>query len=192
MIKKERKKVEDYGLKILQKYGSELTSKDILRVYHLYLSTIDKKYSHPYLNETFFQLACDVLQENILFFLAYDEEEIMAMSMFYVGDDTLYGRYWGICPTKAKSYSYLHFEMCYYLGMQYCFEQGLSLFEAGAQGEQKLLRGFSPQVIYSAHQLKHQQLHTEIKRYISENNELIDREIEQLKSYLPFKNNLAF
>lgn len=188
-IKKERNKVRDYGLEISWKPGNEVSSLEMGHVYNLYLSTIDKKHSHAYLNEQFFLNLPSVLKENFLLCQAKDGDRLVAMSMFFKSSSTLYGRYWGILPECESQYSCLHFEMCYYQGMDFCFANNLSLFEAGAQGEQKLLRGFEPVTIKSAHHVRDPQLGEIIKRHVSETNLQMKRVIKDLALHLPYKNS---
>ena len=67
------------------------------------------------------------------------------------GGDTLYGRYWG----ASEPLPGLHFETCYYQGIDYCLREGLTRFEPGAQGEHKLARGFLPTLVRSRHWIAH-------------------------------------
>ena len=69
------------------------------------------------------------------------------VAIFFVGEDALYGRYWG----ARGNYHSLHFETCYYQGIEYCIEHGLQRFEPGTQGEHKVPRGFVPTLTGSAH-----------------------------------------
>ena len=61
----------------------------------------------------------------------------------------MYGRYWG----ASDDFNSLHFELCYYRGIEYCIDRGLQRFEPGAQGEHKISRGFMPTPTYSSHWL---------------------------------------
>ena len=74
----------------------------------------------------------------------------IAAAVFYDGNaDTLYGRYWG----ADADYNALHFETCYYQGIEHCIDTGRQLFEPGTQGEHKISRGFVPVDTWSAHWL---------------------------------------
>ncbi len=66
----------------------------------------------------------------------------IALAIFFVGDDALYGRYWG----AGGNYHSLHFETCYYQGIEYCIEKGLSRFEPGTQGEHKVPARLRPRL----------------------------------------------
>ncbi|MAZ49522.1 MAG: hypothetical protein CME65_13260 [Halobacteriovoraceae bacterium] len=181
-ILKERKIVEYYPIKIIKKESSQISLSERKEIYLLYLSTIMKKYSQAYLTENFF-----LSLESGFYYLAYQNQELIAMSLFFEGEKKLYGRYWGIRPEFENQYSYLHFEMCYYLAIEYVIENRYLVFEAGAQGEQKLLRGFTPVEIGSLHHIKQPQFRVAIENHVKNQNLLIEKEIETLKSYLPYK-----
>src|SRR5690606_6439663 len=120
--------------------------------------------------------------ENMLVIAAYQEGELAAMSFFVKSQDTLYGRYWGAKP--GLDVPFLHFELSYYQGVEYCMRHGLKLFEAGAQGEQKLLRGFRPVEILSLHKLSLPPLHQAIERHVLAENKMNHMQMEELKNYL--------
>lgn len=188
-IKKERLAVEKAGITIEWKSGPELDSDLMDKVFELYLTTISKKQSYAYLNHAFFEKLPSFLEENLKISLAFKDDNLIAMSLFIAGENCLYGRYWGIDPKAEIEYPFLHFELCYYQGMEYCFENKVPLFEAGAQGEHKLLRGFEPVVISSYHHLKDKAIHSAIKTHLVEHNEHNKQSITALLQHLPFKNN---
>lgn len=186
MIRKERKKIAESQLEI-KLYSGEAAEEIMSDVFKLYLSTISKKNAYAYLTQDFFNLIPKYLDDNLVIYMASLDNQNIAMSIFVESDDTLYGRYWGILPEYQDSYPGLHFEMCYYLGMERCFEKDMKLFEAGAQGEHKLWRGFEPVEILSAHHLKIAELYRPIKDYIDEQNRENALRIEHLKTYLPYR-----
>ncbi len=187
MIKKERLNAQKLGLRIEKREFHQLTGDEVQSIFRLYLETIDKKQSNAYLNQKTFELWTNKLSHQGFVFLAYKERKIVAMSLFFHSSTTLYGRYWGCDPLYQSQY--LHFEMCYYLGIDYCIENKLSLFEAGAQGEQKLLRGFRPVVIKSAHHFKHPQYHSAIEGFIKQESLEIGKQLHLMEQYLPYKNS---
>lgn len=188
MIKKERKKCNQYSDITIGFLKTEDITNDVLeQIYKLYISTIIKKYSQAYLNEDFFKGLVSAFGDNLKVCVAKKDNEIIAMSLFLKSDEVLYGRYWGIKPEYEKDYSFLHFELCYYQGMEYVMQNSMSLFEAGAQGEQKLWRGFTPIEILSAHHIRIPKLFEPIINYIEEQNSRTEEEIKRLKTYLPFK-----
>ena len=181
-IQKERKEVSRYPVEIKKISATQLSQEQKEEVFQLYLSTILKKYSQAYLTQDFF-----INLNQGFYYLAYFEDQIIAMSLFFEGEKVLYGRYWGIHPRYEAQFKFLHFEMCYYLGIEHTINQKYLRFEAGAQGEQKLFRGFTPVEIGSLHHIKQPQFREAIKNHIEGQNQAYEREIQSLKSYLPFK-----
>lgn len=186
MIKKERKKVKNYNLNIEVLDRNNLTLDDLKQVYLLYISTIVKKNSYAYLNENFFLLLSKYMQNSLKIIVAKKEDSIIAMAIFFQGSDRLYGRYWGIHPKYENDFPLLHFELCYYQGMEICIENNLSIFEAGAQGEQKLWRGFKPEIILSAHKLKASDFQKTIYNHIKMKSHETESAKIELERYLPF------
>ena len=186
-IKKERNKVFSHDLKIITKSHEEINHKDIETFFTHYISTISKKNSYPYLNQDFFNRLIEDLSKNILLIQAIEKNEIIASALFLYSDEALYGRYWGISPYKENEFPFLHFELCYYQGMEFCIKNKIPLFEAGAQGEHKLLRGFKPVIIKSAHHLKHQQIHQLVGESLKEEKRHIEEQKKYLNQYLPYR-----
>lgn len=185
-IKKERKAIQDSDLEI-KSYTKNDLSIDLLNDFFLfYLATIDKKGSYVYLTQKFFQ---GLAEHNVLIKCAFFKEKPIAMALFFYDDQKLYGRNWGILREYEAEFPYLHFELCYYQGINFCIENNLKVFEAGAQGEHKLLRGFEPVIIKSAHHIKIPQCYKIIKNDINFQNEETLKRVDELKSYLPFKIN---
>ena len=165
--------------------GVDLTDSHAERMYQFYISTIVNKNSYDYLNKDFFNLIFKNLKENILYIEASQNGSIIAGSLFFYDQETLYGRYWG-----STSYvENLHFELCYYQGIDFCIENNLKLFEAGAQGEHKIARGFRPVRTFSAHKIKHPGFKTAIAGFIESEKKHIAQSIKELSTYLPFKSN---
>ena len=119
----------------------------------LYASSFWRRGREPYLNEAFFRRVSAVMPDNVLAIVAMRSGEPVATALCFRSADTLYGRYWG----SEGDYHSLHFETCYYQGIEYCIEQGLKSFEPGTQGEHKISRGFVPTETWSAHWLSHPQ-----------------------------------
>lgn len=183
-IKKERKSILESGLQIETLTDKGITGDLLELFYSFYLSTIAKKRSYAYLTKEFFKALKD---QSIIIKTAKENDKVIAMALFFYSDDTLYGRNWGILPEYEQVYPFLHFELCYYQGIEYCIKNSLKLFEAGAQGEHKLTRGFEPVIIKSAHHIKIPQCYEIIKKDISNRNNHTLQNIKALKSYLPFK-----
>jgi len=185
-VRNELKNVSQYEIEFEFVSGEELTNEQTLICYNLYLSTIAKKGAIPYLTKDFFENIPKFLGDSFKVLFAKKDGLIIAMSIFFLNDMTLYGRYWGIDP-MFDSMPMLHFYMCYYFGIEYTIENNLEVFEAGAQGEQKLLRGFYPVEILSAHHLKNDYARKIIFDHIDQQNEATLNSIDELKSYLPYK-----
>mgnify|MGYP000642771301 CR=1 FL=1 len=171
------------GLQIKEIPKEEL-GKHTNTFYNFYLQTIDKKYSHAYLNEDFFTYLFKNMKENIVLFGAFnDKDDLVAAALYLKGKTKLYGRYWG----SREKYKNLHFELCYYQGIEYCIRNKIEVFEAGAQGEHKIQRGFTPTIIYSAHLIQDQQFKIPIYNFIDEESEQIRELLPELSKKLPFK-----
>jgi len=119
--------------------------------------------------------------------LAEREGEAIAAAVFFQGGGSLYGRYWG----AAGHEDCLHFEACYYQGIEHCIEHGLETFDPGTQGEHKLARGFEPTVTSSAHWLAHEGFRTAVARYLERERAAVDEYIADAKRHLPFQRGPA-
>ncbi|WP_127714270.1 peptidogalycan biosysnthesis protein [Halobacteriovorax sp. HLS] len=151
--------------------------------YELYLSTVDKKGAHAYLNRSFFASIFKNMPQQLLLIGAFKDERLVAASLFFKGREKLYGRYWGC----LDMYSNLHFELCYYQGIDYCIKNKIDIFEAGAQGEHKIQRGFKPVLTYSAHFINDDTLAKPIYHFVDEEKEQTKFYIQELSKKLPFK-----
>jgi predicted N-acyltransferase len=107
----------------------------------------------------------------------------VATAIFFRSNDTLYGRYWG----AAAEFHSLHFETCYYQGIEYCIEHGLSRFEPGTQGEHKVPRGFEPTTTWSAHWIADARFRRAIDNYLEQERAAIDQYIETVQEHTPFR-----
>jgi len=180
-IRKERCFSDD--IKLNQITGNDLTAEHGLEMYGFYLSTIGEKNAIPYLTQSFFIKIFERLKNSIYYVQALRDGDPIAGALYFYSDDCLYGRYWGACEKVAN----LHFELCYYQGIEICIKKGLTSFEAGAQGEHKISRGFRPVKTYSAHKFKNPNIHSAISKYIEDERENIDIIMSQLSERLPFK-----
>lgn len=161
-IRQERRRVADSGLQLTMRPGSAFSAAQWRRLHGLYRHTFDEKGNHAALSESFFLYLGRTLGEQILVAVACQADEIMAMALFLRSVDGLYGRYWGaaLSPEQDPRFHALHFELCYYQGIEYAIQAGLARFEPGAQGQRhKLARGFLPSLTYSRHRLRHPGFH---------------------------------
>ena len=124
-----------------------------------------------------------LLPDNILLVLADLDGECIAGSLMYVSDTTLYGRHWG-CTQQVDQ---LHFEACYYQGIEFAIEKKLECFEPGAQGEHKIARGFIPVLTRSSHWLKDAAFKQPIAEFCRHEREAVKYYIQQLQKKVPYK-----
>ncbi|MBT3205408.1 MAG: GNAT family N-acetyltransferase [Gammaproteobacteria bacterium] len=182
-IKKERSSVDAEDLTIVQKYGDELSTDEWARVHQLYARTFERKYGTATLTKSFFQTIGAQLNKRVMVVLALDNEKIIAASLFFKSDSTLFGRLWG-CD---EFYNHLHFECCYYQGIDYCIKNGLQHFDPGAQGEHKISRGFLPTRTCSAHWFPDDNFHQMIKQYLNQEEQYINDYCTEQSKKSPFK-----
>ena len=136
-----------------------------------------------YLNEEFFKTVFAAMQDEVVLILACDQTTAIAGALFYKKGTSLYGRYWG----AIKEVRNLHIELCYYQPLQWAIERKMRLFEAGAQGEHKISRGFLPELTFSAHWIGHPGFREAIGRFIAQERVNISRHLGEMKSHDPFQ-----
>src|SRR5919199_719265 len=170
-VARERRQLGGEGLAIERLTGKEISRDYAPLMHRFYLATLDGKWGVPYLNEAFFAEVFQTMGDHILLVLARDEatRHPIAGALNFFKGRTLYGRYWGTVEARRN----LHFELCYYQAIEFAIERRIALFEAGAQGEHKLARGFLPSLTYSAHSIRHPGFRRAIERYIEEEKEML-------------------
>jgi predicted N-acyltransferase len=146
-IRQERRKVAQAGIRFRLVTGDEATEAEWALFTRFYRNTFEERYSLPTLNQGFFQEVGQTMGNQVILVFAYDGLRCVAGALLYRSQAVLYGRHWG----ALEHYDSLHFEACYYQGISYAIELGLSRFEPGAQGEHKIWRGFMPTLTYSYH-----------------------------------------
>ena len=150
-IKQERRKVSQAGIRFRLLDGHTASAQDWSDFYGFYQRTYLQKRNTPKFNLDFFMDVAEKLPQQIFLVLADHDQRCVAGALMYRSDTHLYGRHWG----ASEHYSGLHFEACYYQGIEYCIREGLQCFEPGAQGEHKLSRGFLPTRTVSGHWIAH-------------------------------------
>jgi predicted N-acyltransferase len=182
-IRKERRQVADQSISFRHFSGDDVPD-NVLAAFHVfYQATYLKRGQRPYLNKTFFRLLKDRQAEQLHLVMAVKESEMIAGALFLTGEDTLYGRYWGC----LEEFDHLHFETCYYQGIELAIRLGLARFDAGAQGEHKLVRGFEPVITHSWHGVMHPGFRDAIARFTSEEAEHVLAYTEDALRALPFR-----
>jgi predicted N-acyltransferase len=182
-IRQERRRVTDAKVSLRRLDGNTASDQDWKDFANFYNLTFEEKWGYPTLNYHFFREVAQSLPEQTVLVLADKNERCIAGALMYCSDDTLYGRHWG-CTETVNS---LHFEACYYQGIEYCLEQGIEHFEPGAQGEHKLSRGFEPTLTRSSHWLRQPEFKQSISHYVRHEREAIASYITEAKKHLPFK-----
>jgi len=182
-IKKERRTVADHNLRIEWLSGSDIQEHHWDAFFAFYMDTGSRKWGRPYLNRNFFSLIGKSMGDRIVLMLAHNGTEYVAGTLNLIGQDTLFGRYWG-CNQHIPN---LHFELCYYQGIEYAITQGLQRFDAGAQGEHKLVRGFEPVETHSLHWIRHPSFSSAIADFLERETLEIKRYVERAKTGLPYK-----
>jgi len=182
-LKRERRAVAEAGLRIDALHGDEIDDGLWPAIHRHYRDTFQRYGNHPAFSEAFFRRVAAALGKRMVVFVAWHGDRPVASSICYRNETTLFGRHWGTdvdCPG-------LHFELCYYKGIEYCIERGLSRFEPGAQGEHKLARGFEPVSTWSAFWIADEQMRDLVARYLArEADAMLDYQAEMAR-HLPFK-----
>lgn len=188
-IRRERRKAREQNAQFYRYSGETITDEIIKRFYPFYRHTYLKRSGHSgYLNEAFFSDWLTREKQSALIVIAQRDEQDIAAALFLFDSSTLYGRYWGCRDDdKDRGYGHLHFECCYYQGMEFCIEQNIRFFNPGVQGEHKVVRGFEPYLARSAYFYHHPQLHQQVGDYITDENNQTQHYLKYLQQKLPFK-----
>jgi len=181
--RRDRRRVAEQGITFRWLKGNEIDTALWQDIYALISSTFLRRGSMPYFSFEFFLEVSKHLPGHIAVVLAQRQNQLIAAALFFVGNDSLYGRYWG----SDSSYDALHFETCYYQGIEYCIANNLAHFEPGTQGEHKISRGFVPVTTWSAHWLRHAQFFEAVGRYLDEERSHIDDYIDAVRCHSPYK-----
>ena len=182
-ISRERRQLDE-DLTIERLTGDALEPEHADMMYRFYTSTSDRKWGSPYLNRKFFREVFRTMKDRLLFVLARDGRgHPVAGTINFYKDGVFFGRHWGAVEERRN----LHFELCYYQTIEFAIGRGIKLFEAGAQGEHKLARGFLPTLTYSAHDLRHPAFRQAIGRFVEEEKEYLDHAVEEYSRHDPYK-----
>ena len=183
-IKRERRRVAEQGVCLQRKQGNEISDEEWQGFYQCYMDTYRKRSGHDgYLNQKFFDLLRETMSEQLMLVVARNGSGIVAASLFLFDGDTLYGRYWG----ALQDVSCLHFEACFYQGIEFCIERGLTKFDPGTQGEHKLMRGFEPVHSSSFHWVADARFRSAIADFLGHEKRSTDSYKLQAEDYLPYR-----
>jgi uncharacterized protein len=181
-IRAERRRVAEAGWTFEWKDGSALEPEDLDLADRCYQATFALYGNLPMLKREFFRLNAASFGPDFLLCIARQNGQALACAIFWRDQKRLYGRYWGSLVDTRD----VHFETCYYQGIDYCIAHGLEWFEPGAQGEHKIRRGFLPTKTRSYHYIRHPGMRQAIKRYLQAEGEALMEYREQLRRLEPF------
>jgi len=181
--RRERRRVAEQGIEFITLQGAALTPALLQQVYDFHAVTFARHGHLPYLSLECFAALASTMGESMLVKLALHRGTPVAAAVFFRSATTLYGRYWG----SAGDFHSLHFEACYYQGIDYCIEQRLQHFEPGTQGEHKLARGFEPTLTWSAHWIADPALRAAIASYLAREQGAVNDYAAAAAQHLPFR-----
>jgi len=186
-IRQERRKVHDAGIRLRVVHGDEATDDDLAAMHGFYLQTFAEYGNSPALTLDFLRHLARAMPRQLVIFLAERDGAAIAGALCLRGGDTLYGRYWGSVELHAG----LHFETCYYQGIDYCLREGLTMFQPGAQGRHKIARGFLPTLVRSRHLLADPRFAMALRQWCADERDSVHLHLQQLGEHSPFRHGDA-
>ena len=181
-LRKERARAQE-GVEIRHVSGGDLRPEHWDAFWVFYQDTGARKWGQPYLTREAFDLFGERMAERILLVLAFVEGAPIAGALNFIGEDALYGRYWG-CTVERP---FLHFELCYYQAIDAAIARGLARVEAGAQGGHKLARGYEPVPTWSAHWLADAGFREAVADFLEREREGVAQDSLYLAGRTPFR-----
>jgi predicted N-acyltransferase len=182
-IRQERAKVVRAGVTFRVLHGDEADDADLSAMHDFYLRTFADYGNSPAMTLDFLRHIARTMPRQLVLVLADHDGETIAGALCLRGGDTLYGRYWGATRTLPG----LHFETCYYQGIDYCLREGLTRFEPGAQGEHKIARGFLPVETHSRHWVADAGFADALSRWCEEDRTAVRAYAQQIAGHTPFR-----
>jgi predicted N-acyltransferase len=184
-IRQERRKVRDAGIGFRIVHGDDASDGDLRAMHGFYLQTFAEYGNSPALTLDFLRHLSRAMPRQLVIFLAELDGAPVAGALCLRGGDTLYGRYWG--ASDEGRHAGLHFEACYYQGIDYCLREGLARFEPGAQGRHKIARGFLPTLVRSRHLLADRRFAMALMQWCAEERDSVRQHLRQLGAHSPFR-----
>ena len=181
-LRKERARAQE-GVEIRHVSGGDLRPEHWDAFWVFYQDTGARKWGQPYLTREAFDLFGERMAERILLVLAFVEGAPIAGALNFIGEDALYGRYWG-CTAERP---FLHFELCYSPAIDAAIARGLARVEAGAQGGHKLARGYEPVPTWSAHWLADAGFREAVADFLEREREGVAQDSLYLAGRTPFR-----
>jgi predicted N-acyltransferase len=182
-LKRERRAVAEAGLRIEARHGDEIDAPLWAAVHRHYRDTFVRHGNHPAFPPAFFRAVGAALGRRLVVFVAWQGDQAVASAICYRNGTTLFGRHWGTdidCPG-------LHFELCYYSGIEYAIAHGLQRFEPGAQGEHKLARGFEPVPTWSAFWVADARMRRTLADFLAREEGAVQDYQAEMARHLPYK-----
>jgi len=187
-IRQERARVARAGVGFRIVHGDEADDADLAAMHRFYLGTFAEYGNAPTLTLDFLRHLARAMPRQLVLFLAVRDGRNIAGALCLRGVDTLYGRYWGAdAAADGSRVPGLHFETCYYQGIEYCLREGLGCFEPGAQGEHKLARGFLPSLVRSRHWIADPAFAAALAPWCEEEARSVRRYSDALRAHSPFR-----
>jgi hypothetical protein len=182
-LRRERRRVAEAGIRFETLPGESIDAGLWTLIFGFSARTFLQHGNAHYLNAAFLAQVARRMPGSVMVKLALEGHLPVAAGVFFRGGGCLYGRYWG----TARHVDCLHFELCYYQGIDYCIEHGIERFDPGTQGEHKLARGFEPTVTHSAHWLADARLGGAIDRYLERERAAMSEYRDAAREHLPFQ-----
>ena len=182
-IRQERKKLADTGVSFVRKTGAAIETRDWRLFFRCYESTYRAHHSTPYLTPAFFDRLARDMPQHLMLVVGYRGDRPLCAALDVYTDDTLWGRYWG----SIEFVPGMHFEACYYQGIEFCIERGIARFEGGAQGTHKLARGLLPVTTHSLHAIGDRGFATAIADYCARERIDVAHSVDELEESTPFR-----
>jgi predicted N-acyltransferase len=182
-VRRERRRIEDANIRFEHLSGDRLTEAEWDTVFEFYERTFLRRGRMPYLNRAFFAEIAATMPENLIVIVARYGTKLIASAICLRSDDTLYGRYWG----SLADFHSLHFEACYYQGIDYCIATGLERFEPGTQCEHKISRGFVPTATWSNHWLANSEFDSALADLLQREEDHVNTYMRELSEHLPYR-----
>ncbi|HHW4677908.1 MAG TPA: GNAT family N-acetyltransferase [Xylella sp.] len=183
-IRQERAKVARTGVQVHAIHGDEAMPMELEAMHRFYLSTFHQYGNTPALTLQFLKHLAKTIPRQLVLFMARLEGKLIGGSLCLRGGKTLYGRHWGGAALPG-----LHFETCYYQGIDYCLREGLTRFEPGAQGTHKIARGFLPAKVRSRHWISDPHFRAPLAHWCTKERIAVTRYMHKLVAHSPFRKN---
>lgn len=182
-IRQERRKLATAELRFETLPGEAFSEAEWDQLHRLYANTYEERGQPPYLSLDFFLDYARRPGSPVRVTVARDGPRMVAMALLLQDGKSLYGRHWG----AAERHDGLHFETCYYQGVQHCIREGLERYDAGTQGEHKLARGFDPVMTHSVHSISDPRLAQAVARALARERPLVEARFQALQAHRAYR-----